>query len=73
VIKPPSSARALARNSRLCGQHSPGRKTLHARLVLHAVPDVLAHACGLLDAVLLGDLLPVPVAAELVGLATIVT
>jgi hypothetical protein len=30
VIKLPSSAPALARNSRLCGQRSPCRKTLHA-------------------------------------------
>jgi hypothetical protein len=37
VIKLLSSARPLARNSRLFGRRSPGLETLHAWLVLHAV------------------------------------
>jgi hypothetical protein len=50
-----------------------GPRDAAAWLVLHAVPDVYAHACGLLDAVPVVGLLPVPVTAAVVGLATVVT
>jgi hypothetical protein len=71
VIKFTSSARALARNSRLCVRRSPGPETMQVRLVSTPCQMTSGTHAGLLDAVLLESLLPV--AAAVLGLACIVT